>query len=54
MDVKRVSDIAAVRRLENVEAAQAAQDGLIEYVACMANVDLPEDEDESAGVDEDA
>lgn len=46
MEVNRITDILAQRRLERMEAKAAEQDGLIEYVACMADVELPEDEDQ--------
>lgn len=50
MEVTRVLDFVAQRRIENMEASQQTQDGLIEYVACMADVELPvEDEPEQMG-----
>lgn len=47
MEVKRISDIAAVRRLEYLEAKAAEQDGMLEYIACMSDVELPEDDEQT-------
>lgn len=49
MEVKRISDIAAVRRLEYLESKAAEQAGMLEYIACMSDVELPEDETEQMG-----
>lgn len=44
MDVIAVKDLAQKRESEQIKASQDVQDGLIEYVACMADVELPEEE----------
>lgn len=51
LEVTRVPDFVAKRKLESLEASQSKQDGLIEFVACMADVDLPSDDGEEVGPD---
>lgn len=53
MDIMHVADAPLRRELERFGASQEAQDGLIEYVACMADVELPEGEDATEGGAED-
>lgn len=43
MEITHVGDLALSRRLERIEASQERQAGLIDFVACMADVDMPED-----------
>ncbi len=45
MEIRHVDDPAVSRAMERFEAQQAKQDGLIDYVACMADVDMPEGDD---------
>jgi len=49
MEIRHVDDPAVSRAMERFEAQQAKQDGLIDYVACMADVDMPEGDDETPG-----
>lgn len=44
MKITEVKSIAQNRLNERMQASQDAQDGLIEYVACMADIELPEEE----------
>lgn len=53
MEIRHVDDPAVIRSLERFDAQQAKQDGLIDYVACIADVDMP-DEDSDEGTDHDA
>ena len=49
MKVIHVEDAAIKRELERLMAQQAKHDGLIDYIACMADVDMPEGDDETPG-----
>lgn len=49
MEIRHVGDPAVNRAIERFEAQQAQQDGLIDYVACMADVDMPESDDDNSG-----
>lgn len=51
MEVKRVPDPAGLRRIEHLGAESNRQQGLLDYVAMMTDVDLPDD-DEGATEDE--
>lgn len=53
MKVNHVEDAALKRELERFDASQSQQDGLIDYIACMADVDMPESDstDEDDGHD---
>lgn len=48
MEIIEVDDLAQKRRFEQIDAGQSEQDGLIDYIACMADIELPEDEGASA------
>lgn len=42
MKVNHIEDAPLRRELERFDASQSQQDGLIDYIACMADVDMPE------------
>lgn len=50
MEIKKAGQpVADVRRAENMAAAQDKQDALLEYVAMMADVEIPADEEDATG-----
>ena len=49
MDVIKVEDIATQRKLEVLDGTISSQAGMIDYIACMADVDMPESDTEEEG-----
>lgn len=55
MEIKRSGQaVADARRSENIAAAQAKGDAMLEYVAMMADVEIPYDEGEESPMGEGA
>lgn len=50
MEFKQIPDLKTIRDTENATAQAMANRGLLEYVAMMADVELPEKEDENEQV----
>lgn len=50
---KRVSDPVMLRKLENMEAELARQKATTDYIAMMADVEIPQEEVEENVVSED-
>ena len=55
MEIKRAGQaVADARRSENIAAAQAKGDAMLEYVAMMADIEIPYDEGEESPMGEGA
>lgn len=46
VNVKKVKDLVTERQFEQMNATIAKQQATIEYLAIMADIDLPDDESE--------